>query len=548
MAMTIEQQRALAMAAARMRAAGTDSTQPAEAPSGFVQGLRDPIDAGAQLLTKVLPDSVVNAGNDLNNWIADKTGLVGKLPEGGVDQQVRQNEQNYQTKRAAAGKTGIDVARLAGNIINPANLAVASKIPQAASLAGRVGLGALSGGMFGAAQPVTQGDFWKEKAKQAGTGAAMGGVLPVVTSGVARLVSPKASVNTDLTMLRNAGVKPTIGQTLGGAANWTEQKATSIPIVGDMISNARRNSVDQFNKAAINRAVSPIGGQVDEIGHAGISKAGDMLSGAYDKALNGLKGVTLDGQGKAEFSNLKAMALNMPDNTKRQFNTIIKNVVEKRLSPAGGMRADTFKLVESELQNKASKYSGSLVASEKELGDGLNEALRILRDQAARQNPQYAKALSDANTGWANLVRVEGAGKAAANNEGVFSPAQLMSAVRSADKSVRDRATARGSALMQDLAGAGQRVLGNTYPDSGTAGRSALIGTGMALASFPISTLSAMAGGTAMYTPAMQKALVSLAASRPQLAVPAANAVRNSAPYLTPGLVPLGYGLLSQPQ
>ena len=53
-----------------------------------LKGARDPIDAGAQVLTHILPESVVNAGNKLNNFIADKTGLVGRLPEGGVEQQV----------------------------------------------------------------------------------------------------------------------------------------------------------------------------------------------------------------------------------------------------------------------------------------------------------------------------------------------------------------------------------------------------------------------------------------------------------------------------
>ncbi len=521
---------------------------PQEAPSGFAKGLRDPIDAGAQMLTNMLPESVVKAGNRLNNFIADKTGIVGKLPEGGVDQQVRDAEQAYQAQRAAAGETGIDWARMGGNIVSPANLALASKIPQAATVGGRVLAGMGSGAMFGAAQPVAQGDFWTEKKKQAGIGAVAGGVLPAATAGVARVISPKASVNPDLQMIRNMGIKPTIGQALGGAVNAAEQKATSLPLVGDSIQNLRRKSIEQFNKAAINRAVSPIGGSVDDIGHTGIAKAGDMLSKAYNDALGGLKGVTLDAQGKAEFAGLKAMARNMPDNTARQFNTIIRNVVEKRLSPNKGMAAETFKLVESELQNKAAKYSGSAVASEKELGDALSEALRIMRDQAARQNPQYAKALANANAGWANLVRVEGAGKAAANSEGVFTPAQLMSAVRQADKSARDRATARGTALMQDLAGAGQRVLGSTYPDSGTMGRAALIGTGMAGITNPLATVGGLAGGAALYTSPMQAALVRLAASRPQAAIPAAQAVRQATPFLAPGVVPLGYGLLGPSQ
>ena len=64
----------------------------------FTKGLRDPIDAGAQLLTNVLPKSVVSAGNLINNWLANKTGLVGKLPEGGVDQLVRSTEQQYEAQ------------------------------------------------------------------------------------------------------------------------------------------------------------------------------------------------------------------------------------------------------------------------------------------------------------------------------------------------------------------------------------------------------------------------------------------------------------------
>ena len=46
-----------------------------------LRGMRDPIDAGAQMLTNALPAGVVNAGNRLNNWLAHKTGLVARLRE-----------------------------------------------------------------------------------------------------------------------------------------------------------------------------------------------------------------------------------------------------------------------------------------------------------------------------------------------------------------------------------------------------------------------------------------------------------------------------------
>ena len=48
----------------------------------------------------------MQAGNAANNWLADNTGLVGRLPEGGVNQQVREGEAAYQASRGAdAGKS-----------------------------------------------------------------------------------------------------------------------------------------------------------------------------------------------------------------------------------------------------------------------------------------------------------------------------------------------------------------------------------------------------------------------------------------------------------
>jgi len=54
----------------------------------LAKGMRDPLDGGAQLLTHMLPQGVVDAGNNLNNWLADKTGLVAKLPERNVSSLV----------------------------------------------------------------------------------------------------------------------------------------------------------------------------------------------------------------------------------------------------------------------------------------------------------------------------------------------------------------------------------------------------------------------------------------------------------------------------
>lgn len=90
----------------------------------------------------------------------------------------------------------------------------------------------------------------------------------------------------------------------------------------------------------------------------------------------------------------------------------------------------------------------------------------------SRNNPaQLAKELANADAAYAKYVRLRNAGVAAANNEGVFTPSQLMGAVKKADNSVGKGAMATGDALMQDIATAGQNVLPNKIPDSGTAGR-----------------------------------------------------------------------------
>jgi len=95
----------------------------------FKRGMRDPLDGAAQLLYNVLPQGVQQAGNRLNNWIADNTGLVARVGAGGADQMVREANKAYEDKRAAAGESGIDGWRLAGNVLNPVNLAAASQIP-----------------------------------------------------------------------------------------------------------------------------------------------------------------------------------------------------------------------------------------------------------------------------------------------------------------------------------------------------------------------------------------------------------------------------------
>lgn len=501
-------------------------------------GMMDPINGGAQLLTNALPKGLVDAGNRANNWLADKTGLVARLPEGGVDQQVREQQAEYDARRAAGGESGFDGYRALGGFAATLPLALATGGAGASvGLAGRVGIGAAQGGAASALAPVaSESDYWSEKGKQVATGAALGGALAPALGAVARVISPNATRNTNLQLLKDEGVRPTIGQALGGRWNAAEEKLQSLPIVGDAISLARGRSLEQFNRAAVNRASGKVGTKVEQVGHEGVREAGDAISDAYGEALSKISGVQLDGQFNNGLMQLRSLSQGLTTEMRNKFDRAVDQVLLRKVSRNGSILPDDYKAIDSELGNLASRYGKSSVASEQELGDAMKELRSMLQHQMVRSNPQVAAELKAADTGWANLVRVEGAAKAGKNAEGVFTPAQLNQAIQGADQSVRKRAVARGSALMQDLGNAGQSVLGNKVPNSGTWDRAAY-GVG-ALASGAISPVipGALIGGGLAYMPLSQRILLAAASSRPAAAKPTADALRKATPVLIPGL------------
>ena len=515
-------------------------TKPLTRTEKFVKGAMDPIDAGAQMLANAVPDSLESTINKLNNFLAERTGMFAKIPEGGVNQLISDAEKRYQASRLAGGESGIDAYRLAGNIA--AMLPVAASIPAAATLPARIGAGGLTGAGFGMMQPVTDKpeEFWETKGKQALVGGAVGMAAPVVLSGVSRVISPKASTNSQLQALRSEGVQPTIGQALGGRAAAVEEKLRSVPIIGDMIDRARNQTLVMFNKSAINRALAPIGQQVDEAGSDAIRKAGNTLSQYYDDALNQIKGVKFDQRFTHDLTQLRQMASNLTEPMRKRFEQELQQKVIGRMSQNQSMLADTFKSVDSDLGKIASRFSKSSTAAEQELGDALSQLQNLLKQQMMRTNPQVADMIRRADTGWANLVRIENAAKAAKNNEGIFTPAQLNAAIQGADDSVRGRAVARGTALMQDLGRAGQSVIGSKVPDSGTAGRigwgAGLVGAGAV--NLPV-TATALGTGAALYTRPVQNALVRMLANRPDSAQSIAELVRQLSPVGAAALAPL---------
>lgn len=405
-----------------------------------------------------------------------------------------------------------------------------------ARVAGGAGTGAATGALLDTQNP----------GQAAALGAVVGGAVPAAMAGVQRVIAPKASTNEALQLLRKEGVSPTLGQALGGNANRLEEKLVSVPVLGDAVRGAREKATEQFNKAALNRALKPIGSSVDKIGREGVDEVASKLGQAYDDLLPKLL-FKADDTFSMDLQRLQGMATDMEPAQAQQFAKILRDKVVGKLSPAGGMTGQTFKQLESDLGTLAKNYSGSAMASEKQLGGALLELQATMRSALERSNPQQSKQLKAINEGYANYARLRQAASMVGAEDGIFTANQLTSAVKATDKSTGKGNFARGKSLMQDLADAGKNVLGNKVPNSGTADRlwtgGAVLASGAVNPAIPLSVL----GGSLAYTPQLQRALVNAVASRPQSAQAVSEGFRKGASVLIPGAVPLGLYQSRQP-
>ncbi|WP_217646956.1 lytic transglycosylase domain-containing protein [Achromobacter sp. NFACC18-2] len=485
----------------------------------------DPLNAGAQLLVNAAPGGVVDAVNSATQYVNELpvigpvTRALGMTPATAqdVNQGVQQQEQQYQAARRATGNDGFDWARLSGSVAATAPLAAAMAPAAGLSVPASMATAAGSGAVFGGLQPVTEGgDYAENKLRQMAVGGVSSGALSGVGNALSRVISPRASVNPNVQTLLDEGVTPTPGQLLGGTAQRMEDKAVSIPIVGDAIRGARERGIQEFNEAALNRAVAPLGQRVTATGREGMQQVQRIVGDAYDDIIPRLN-FRADNQFAQEIGTLQQMAQTLPPAQAQQFETILRDQVIGRLTRQGGATGQNYRAIESELGRLGANYRSSAVAGERELGMAITELQASLRETLTRSNPQVAQELASINQAYSMLTRLQRAASATGADEGVFTPAQFSAAVRAADGTVRKNAYARGGALMQDLSDAGRGVMNTTVPNSGTFDRAALVGAATLSAANPLFPVG-LAAGALPYLRGPNRLAAALIARRPEIA------------------------------
>lgn len=400
----------------------------------------------------------------------------------------------------------------------PGAVAAMSGGTRAARIAKAGGVAAAAGGAYGAGS-APEGERVAGAANGALTAPIAAAVGTGVAKGAGRVLAPV--VDPAVARLRDAGVKLTTGQALGGAFNRAEAKLQALPIVGDMIRSARRRSLATYNTAAFNEALQPLGKTLPK-GVEGVRAhafAQRQFADAYDEARAGMR-FNVDDEFKAGLASLNETVSGggLDDAGIRRLNTIFKSKVARRVAQGGqeGVDGNTYKRIVSDLGQIARNNA----VKDPELASAVSE-LSSLVDQAARRvsDPAAAAKLAKADEGYAKFVRIEGASARAGGGPGEFTPAQLRAEVQRQSGTKRSREYLRGDALMQELADAGVDVLPENIPDSGTPERllmnAGVLGGG--LVTNP-SALAAYAGLGVPYAPGVRDVAVNaLIGRRPEL-------------------------------
>lgn len=319
--------------------------------------------------------------------------------------------------------------------------------------------------------------------------AAPAALLP---SAAGQVVRP-GPVRPDARLLHDEGVTLTPGQRFGGTVKHLEDAATSVPVLGDAIKSAQARGMQQYTRAAINRALRPIGEELPAnlTGNKAIEYAYGKLGDKYDELLPNLRG-SLDykappnalpsvaGQAapaslREELESLRNLGQNLPEPQRGQLGRIIDKEIVGRFTPQGLAEGQTLKDIESKLGGLKNDFRRSDNYDVRSLGDAVDEMQGSLRRMVERVNPEYQGELQKINQGYASFKTTQRAASNPGAPEGVFTPAQLHRAVRASDSSKDKARFAEGNAQMQDLSIAGKNVLPSTVPDSGTPLRTALL-------------------------------------------------------------------------
>ncbi len=439
---------------------------------GVIRGLMDIPEAGAQLLTRGL-EAIAPAGSRMEEFMRGERQRVEEIN--------RQNEALYRLAREgqfAPGET--DVGRLVGNIVG--SIAPGAGAARALNVAASpVRAGAVSGGVSGVLQPVRgapdmgAGDFFTQKAEQAGVGTIAGGAGGYVADkvigallGRGRAAAPAApGAPTTAQAQATATTTPTAtvtgGQVTPGAvgpdvsAGLTEAQRSILArgkelgfrttpgqetgsrsllqmearLESSPFTSGPFNQIKSTNQSVLNRAVArAIGVDKDELSNPVLAEAQRKISSVYNKVASP-NAQKVDGM-------YVANGIDLIDNAFEGLTTqpLKSNIFVKQLqgfAEKGEATGNQLSTLSSKIGRRA-KNEMTSASGDRELGNALFQIKEIVDDMlASGLSAEEQAAFQAARANYRNLMTVRTSPNVVNPSSGNVSGLNLASALTRKD-------------------------------------------------------------------------------------------------------------------
>lgn len=279
--------------------------------------------------------------------------------------------------------------------------------------------------------------------------------------------------------LAGKGVVTTPGMRGGKIPSAIEQRLTSLPVVGDVIKKARGKAAEQWNRADLNDAISDAGGKPipkNREGRDAIAHTESEMGAAYDRVLSKMSAdlSSADSSGTTFHQVLdqtKTLATQgLEPGTSKIVNDIIDKKVIGKFASTGKATGENIKEIQEALRTEIGDLKGGNY-QERKAAQALQQVSADMKAMLKRENPGLAEQLDKVDRGYAKFKTSSQASLYSTKGAGGYTPAQKLRAIRTRDKSSGKQRFASGTAPGQKATEDVESVIGNTEPDSGTAGR-----------------------------------------------------------------------------
>lgn len=342
--------------------------------------------------------------------------------------------------------------------------------------------------------------------------------------------------------LYEKGIRPTLAQALGGGWKEAEEKMTSLPFVGSAIQRAQKRSLESFNKASLQGIVDelntglmessegqgliPSGANVIrqevtklgklEPGAKGLEQVYNAVSKVYDDLATNTKGAVTPELADS-LTVAKDRMHSISEEAGKSFDSLFNQYIGGRLDPNGSISGQTMKEIDSDLTALIAdlKRGGSVDKNMASAFESVQKSFDAMMDQ---MNPGYEAVKRNADAAYRKLALL---GKASTSSVGseLATPANLAQQLRAEDTSKWNKNFAMNKSDWADWARQNIELMGNKFPESGTAARSSIadLVTGGIASNFGMLPEAVALYGTsrAAWSPQVQDFLVRQAMRQP---------------------------------